>query len=117
MVFKVSAILHGSLPTFKLKILQLGSTCYLFLVYQITMQMSFSEAVNNFTKDHFRCARCLENGHRARECRNPWRPLSSLACLAAPPVTCLGTAHRQVSASCEGSMGSTVPPKADCCRS
>ncbi|XBI89001.1 hypothetical protein VPH35_026889 [Triticum aestivum] len=46
-------------------------------------------------RDPFRCSRCLENGHRARGCRNPWRVV-----------------HRHATASCEGPMKSTLPSKA-----
>ncbi|KAE8819081.1 hypothetical protein D1007_03065 [Hordeum vulgare] len=31
-----------------------------------------------------RCSRCLQNGHRARGCRQKWCPLSSLQCLVVP---------------------------------
>jgi hypothetical protein len=37
-----------------------------------------------------RCSRCLKNGHRVHDCRNAWHPLSSVACLAMPPVSCIG---------------------------
>jgi hypothetical protein len=53
----------------------------------------------------------LENGHRAHECCNLWRPLNSLACLAAPPVSCHVAGHHHASASCVGSMGSVPPSK------
>lgn len=56
-----------------------------------------------------RCSRCLENGHLARECRKPWRPLSSLACLVVPR---LGIEHHQASASREGPMKSALPSEA-----
>ncbi|KAF7031163.1 hypothetical protein CFC21_042534 [Triticum aestivum] len=61
-------------------------------------------------RDLFRCSRCLENGHRARGCRNPWRPLSSLSCLAVQPI--MGIVHRSAKASCESSMKSALPSKA-----
>ncbi|KAE8781961.1 disease resistance protein rpm1 [Hordeum vulgare] len=36
-------------------------------------------------RDPICCSRCLENHHRARDCRNKWRPLSRLSHLRAPP--------------------------------
>ncbi|VAH08601.1 unnamed protein product [Triticum turgidum subsp. durum] len=60
-------------------------------------------------RDPFRCSRCLENGHRARGCRNPGRLLSSLSCLAVQPL--VSTVHRPASASCESPMKSTLPSK------
>ena len=60
-------------------------------------------------RDPIRCSRCLENGHRMHECHNSWRPLSSLACLAAPPGS--GADHRHAPASCEGLRRSTLPAK------
>lgn len=47
-------------------------------------------------RDPLRCSRCLENGHWARGCCNPWRPLSSLACLGAPPLSRLSTEHYEL---------------------
>lgn len=61
-------------------------------------------------RDLLWCSRCLENGHRARGCRNPWRPPSSLACLAMPPV--LGSMRHPALASCKGAMKSVLPSKA-----
>jgi hypothetical protein len=65
-------------------------------------------------RDPLRCSHCLENGHRAREWRNPWRPISSLSCLVTPPVSCHSVEHRPVPASSEGLMRFPVPSKAPC---
>jgi hypothetical protein len=70
--------------------------------------------MRNVCRYPFQCSHCLKNGHHERECHNSWRPLSSLACLAAPLVSCLGVGHRQAPAYYEGPMGCTVPRKAPC---
>jgi hypothetical protein len=57
-------------------------------------------------RDPLRCSRYLENDHRARECRNPWHPLNSLACLAASTMYRLGAKPRNAPTSCVGLMGS-----------
>jgi hypothetical protein len=68
-------------------------------------------------KNPFGAPRYLENGHRACDCRNPWRPLSSLACLASPSMSHLDIEHHRASASFVEPMGSAPPSKVFGCGS
>ncbi|KAM3294795.1 hypothetical protein ACQJBY_037589 [Aegilops geniculata] len=52
-------------------------------------------------RDPFRCSRCLENGHRARGCRNAWRPLSFLGRPTLSPLPRLPVGHQQASVPCK----------------
>uniref|UniRef100_A0A8R7UDC3 CCHC-type domain-containing protein n=1 Tax=Triticum urartu TaxID=4572 RepID=A0A8R7UDC3_TRIUA len=52
-------------------------------------------------RDPFRCSRCLENGHRARGCRNARRPLSFLGSPTLSPLPRLPVGHQQASVPCK----------------